>query len=212
MSRAANDHVRDRPRSCGEISARNSARVLHSECHPTQFGCTDEGVQRYAYDPAKARKLLIEAGFRRASTSTSTPTATAIRLKRSSDFSTGRIRGTLRFLAGPRQCSPPQEAARWQSAATASGGYRRYHGTLSLLHGFSSDDLNRDRKSRSVARGDFGDGPDGAQASNEKVSNCSAERAMSFRSILFHVLRRRQGSGFKSHADDVPRLYEMSWK
>jgi peptide/nickel transport system substrate-binding protein len=39
------------------------ARVLHTFCHPSQFGCTDEGAPRYPYDPAKAKQLLAEAGF-----------------------------------------------------------------------------------------------------------------------------------------------------
>ena len=39
------------------------ARVLHVLCFPSQFGCTEEGVPRYAYDPAKAKQLLAEAGF-----------------------------------------------------------------------------------------------------------------------------------------------------
>lgn len=39
------------------------SRVLHAPCFPTQFGCTDAGLPRYAYDPAKAKKLLAEAGY-----------------------------------------------------------------------------------------------------------------------------------------------------
>jgi peptide/nickel transport system substrate-binding protein len=36
--------------------------VIHSACYPTQFGCTQD-VTKYAYDPAKAKKLLAAAGF-----------------------------------------------------------------------------------------------------------------------------------------------------
>ena len=36
--------------------------VVHSACHPEQFGCTQD-VERYDYDPAKARALLAEAGY-----------------------------------------------------------------------------------------------------------------------------------------------------
>jgi peptide/nickel transport system substrate-binding protein len=40
------------------------ARTVHAVCHPSQFGCPDgEGVAHYAYDPARAKKLLAEAGF-----------------------------------------------------------------------------------------------------------------------------------------------------
>ncbi|MGH9696686.1 MAG: ABC transporter substrate-binding protein, partial [Bryobacteraceae bacterium] len=38
------------------------AQVLESMCHPVQFGCTQD-VPQYDYDPAKAKKLLAEAGY-----------------------------------------------------------------------------------------------------------------------------------------------------
>ena len=39
-----------------------ASRVIHSACYPKQFGCIED-VPRYAYDPAKAKALLAEAGF-----------------------------------------------------------------------------------------------------------------------------------------------------
>lgn len=39
-----------------------SSVVVHSACHPEQFGC-EQDVTRYEYDPEKARKLLAEAGY-----------------------------------------------------------------------------------------------------------------------------------------------------
>ena len=40
------------------------SRVLDTPCYPTQFGCDAEVAAKYEYDPAKARKLLAEAGFK----------------------------------------------------------------------------------------------------------------------------------------------------
>jgi peptide/nickel transport system substrate-binding protein len=39
-----------------------SSEAIHAACHPAQFGC-DQTVQDYAYDPARARELLAEAGY-----------------------------------------------------------------------------------------------------------------------------------------------------
>jgi peptide/nickel transport system substrate-binding protein len=39
------------------------ARIMNSACFIDQFGCTDKGVPTYSYDPAKAKKLLAEAGY-----------------------------------------------------------------------------------------------------------------------------------------------------
>jgi len=37
------------------------SEIVHSACHPEQFGCTQD-VPKWAYDPAEAKKLLAEAG------------------------------------------------------------------------------------------------------------------------------------------------------
>lgn len=38
-------------------------RVLDAFCYPTQFGCDTSEATKYSYDPAKAKKLLAEAGY-----------------------------------------------------------------------------------------------------------------------------------------------------
>jgi peptide/nickel transport system substrate-binding protein len=60
--RKAIAHAIDRESIVKNIVGAGS-RVLHSQCFPSQFGCTDQGATRYAYDPALAKKLLAEAGF-----------------------------------------------------------------------------------------------------------------------------------------------------
>lgn len=39
-----------------------AAQVVHSDCYPSQFGCSQD-VPKYKYDPGMAKKLLAEAGY-----------------------------------------------------------------------------------------------------------------------------------------------------
>lgn len=54
-------HALDRDTIVREL-LKGSAKVLHTACVPVQFGCSEEGVKRYGFDPARARALLAEAG------------------------------------------------------------------------------------------------------------------------------------------------------
>ena len=42
---------------------RGAARAIHAPCFPAQFGCDDSSATKYAYDPARAKALLAEAGL-----------------------------------------------------------------------------------------------------------------------------------------------------
>jgi peptide/nickel transport system substrate-binding protein len=41
---------------------KGTSKVLYSACNPVQFGCAQD-VRKYDYDPARAKKLLAEAGY-----------------------------------------------------------------------------------------------------------------------------------------------------
>ncbi len=59
--RRAISHAIDR-QTIVDTLVRGASQVVHSACHPEQFGCAQD-VTRYAYDPDKARALLAEAGY-----------------------------------------------------------------------------------------------------------------------------------------------------
>lgn len=41
----------------------DGSQVIHAPCHPIAFGCMNDDVTKYDYNPAKARALLKEAGY-----------------------------------------------------------------------------------------------------------------------------------------------------
>ncbi|MCC7273274.1 MAG: ABC transporter substrate-binding protein [Alphaproteobacteria bacterium] len=53
-------HAVDREKIMGAFVG-GASKVQHAACNPAQFGCFQD-VKRYAYDPARARALLAEAG------------------------------------------------------------------------------------------------------------------------------------------------------
>jgi peptide/nickel transport system substrate-binding protein len=60
--RQAISHAIDRKSMLDNLVG-GGARIMNTACFIDQFGCTDKGAPTYAYDPAKAKKLLAAAGF-----------------------------------------------------------------------------------------------------------------------------------------------------
>lgn len=59
--RQALNHAIDRD-ALVNMLVKGTSEVIHSACNPIQFGCS-QNIKKYEYDPAKAKKLLAEAGY-----------------------------------------------------------------------------------------------------------------------------------------------------
>ena len=55
-------HAIDREQIAAKL-VQGGSRVPPAPCFPTQFGCDGDAAVKYAYDPAKAKQLLTEAGY-----------------------------------------------------------------------------------------------------------------------------------------------------
>ena len=61
LVRKAIAHAIDRKTIVDKLVGGNS-EVVHSACHPDQFGC-EQNVAKYEYDPNRAKRLLADAGY-----------------------------------------------------------------------------------------------------------------------------------------------------
>jgi peptide/nickel transport system substrate-binding protein len=191
-------------------------RVIHAECYPSQFGCTDEGVVRYPYDPAKARRLLAEAGY---------PTGFVIdfhafRDRNQSEAIIGYLRAVgilarLRYLQVPAVYNA-MSAGRvalvqnsWGSASISDVA-----ASFAFFHNFTAFDLNRDPEIRDLLLlgGSLMDQP------ARKIAYAKALRLISERAYVLPLYTTPNyyvastALVLKADTDEIPRFYEMSWK
>jgi peptide/nickel transport system substrate-binding protein len=192
-----------------------SARVLHTECFPGQFGCTDEGVTRYDYDPAKARRLLAEAGFPRGFdidiyTAGSRNEVEAI----IGYLRAVGINARLRYL----QLAAVVSAARAGKVPLLQVGWGNtiddVSNSVSIFHEFGPNDMSRDKEVRDLLlRGDSLLDPAVRKDAYAKAFRLIAGRAyvLPLHSIATYYLAA-EGLVVEAHTDNIPRFYEMFWK
>jgi peptide/nickel transport system substrate-binding protein len=193
-----------------------ASRVLNVPCFPSQFGCSDEAAPRYAYDPAKAKQLLAEAGY---------PNGFDIELYgyRERDqveaiigyLRAVGIRANLHYL----QYAAYRDAVRAGKAPLAvwtwgSFSINDISAGVSVFHKFEADDTARDPEVRDLMeRGDSVVDPQERKAAYTKALGLIAERAevLPLYSIpTFYVAAR--DLAFVAYPDEVPRFWEMHWK
>jgi len=195
----------------------NGARVLNAECHPAQFGCEDANVPRHDYDPAKARRLLAEAGYAK---------GFAIDL-----YAASRDRNPTEAIIGYLGAVGIQARLRTVETTVASDLLRRGRAALAHLswgsssimdasasvsnfHEFSADDVNRDPEVRDLlVRGDTAMDPQARKDAYAKALALIAERvyAVPLYSVPVYYVADKD-LVFTPFADEVPRFWEMRWR
>ena len=190
------------------------SRVIHSLCFPSQFGCTDQGVPQYEYDPGKAKQLLAEAGYpigfdvdlfayrERQQTEAMINFLRAV-----------GIRANLRFM----QFAAMREQVRSGKAAVAHETW----GTLvndvsaitSVFFKFTPDDVNRDAEIRDLLeRGDSTVDPAARKQAYAEALALIQERAYAvplFSLPAYYVTAK--DLAFMAPVDEKPKFWEMSW-
>jgi peptide/nickel transport system substrate-binding protein len=213
--RKAISHAIDREGMVRQLVG-EGARVLHTHCFPTQFGCTDEGAPRYAYDLAKAKQLLKEAGY---------PDGFEI------DFYAYRERNQTEAMIGYLRAVGIKTNLRFMQYAAMRDQVRA--GKAPLIHQtwgsfsvndvsastpvyfkFLPDDINRVPEIRdALERGDFSVDPNVRKEAYKKALTMIAEGAYSlplYSLPAYYVATKELN--FVAYPDEFPRFWEMSFR
>ena len=208
-------HAIDRESMVKQIVG-EGARVLHTQCFPSQFGCTDEGAPRYAYDPAKAKQLLKDAGH---------PDGFevefyAYRERPQTEAMIGYLRAVgikanLRFV----QYAAMRDASRAGKAAMlhqtwGSNSVNDVSASTPVYWKFQPDDISRDAEVRDLLeRGDSTVDPNVRKEAYAKALKLIVERAYSlplYSLPTYYVATK--DLNFIAYPDETPRFWEMTYK
>ncbi len=213
--RQAVAHALDRNAMLGTVVGEGS-RVLHTQCFPSQFGCTDEGAPRYDYNPAKATQLLTDAGF---------PNGFevdlyAYRERQQTEAMIGYlravgIRANLRFM----QYAAMRDALREGKAAFAHQTWGSFSvndvsASTPVYFKFLADDVTRDTQVRDdLEAGDTSVDPNVRKAAYKKALTRIAEQAFSVPMFSLPVYYAfTPDLDFAPYPDELPRFWEARWK
>jgi len=213
--RRAIAHAIDREGMVKQIVG-TSARVLHSQCFPAQFGCTDEGMTRYEYNPAKAKALLAEAGF---------PNGFdvdfyAYRERNQTEAMIGYlravgIRANLRFM----QYAAMRDQVRSGKAALihqtwGSFSVNDVSASTPVYFKFLPDDVNRIPEVRdALEKGDTSVDPEARKAAYKDALTriASGPSSLPLFSLPVNYVATKDLT-FVAYPDELPRFWEMTWK
>lgn len=213
--RQAINHAIDRETMVKQIVG-EGARVLHTQCFPSQFGCTDEGATRYDYDPAKSKELLKQAGY---------PDGFdidfyAYRERNQTEAMIGYlraigIRANLRFM----QYAAMRDQIRSGKAALihqtwGSFSVNDVSASTPVYFKFLPDDITRDPELRDLlAKGDTSVDPEVRKKAYKEALVLITQRAygLPLYSLPVNYAAAKE-LDFTPYPDEIPRFWEMSWK
>ncbi len=193
-----------------------SSRVVHTLCYPAQFGCTDEGVVKYDYNPEKAKKLLAEAGY---------PNGIDIefhgyRERPYAEAMIGYLREVgIRAKLFYMKYSALRERSRARKVPLAfwTWGSSSIYDVSAILGNwltFTGDDTIRDPKVRDlIEAGDTSVDPEFRKAKYKEAFRIISEKAYIF--PLFTWVSNyafTKDLDFKANTDEIPRFFTAKWK
>ncbi len=191
-------------------------RVLNVICFPGQFGCSDEKAPRFKYDVAEARKLMAEAGLANGFELD----LYAYRERPQSEAMVNYLRAigikaNLRFMQ--------YAAMREQIRANKAGLAHQTWGSFSVndvsagtpvYYKWLPDDINRDPEIRDLLeKGDSSIDPAVRKAAYADALAMIQQKALGvplYSLVTFYVMGK--GLDMKTYADEMPRLWEVTWK
>ena len=192
------------------------SRVLHTNCFPSQVGCTDEGAPRYKYDPALAKKLLAEAGFPNGFETT----IVAYRERHQTEALINNlqavgIRAKLNFL----QYAAMRESIRANKEQLTHQTWGSFSvndvsASTPNYFAFEGEDITRDPEVRDLLlQGNNSIDPEARKKAYKQALTLIAERAYAvplWSLPVFYVGAKELT--FKAYPDELVRFWEMSWK
>jgi peptide/nickel transport system substrate-binding protein len=192
------------------------ALTIDAICFPTQVGCDVSQTTKYEYDPAKAKKLLAEAGFPEGLT----VALFAYRERPQTEAMINYLRAVgikaeLKFM----QYAAMREQHRANKAAMLHqtwGSFNVNDVSASTSHYFKGvdDDMTRDPEIIALlARGDGSVDAKVRQDAYRQAHKLITERAYAvplYALVTWYV--QSKDLSFRPYPDELPRFYEMSWK